>query len=547
MAIYKVQAPDGSMLKIEGPDDATDAELEAAAASNWQPSAQPKPTPKGWGEVAGEAAVNFLPSVGNMVSGIASAIASPIETAKGVMDVAAGGLQNALPQGVVDYINKKFPSESAAEAQEKASAVGKFYSDRYGSMEGFKEALSKDPAGVMADATTVLSGGGSVLSKVGLIGPGSALTKASKIVDPLLLTVKGAGKVVRPIGRGMSEIIGGMGTHTGGETIRQMAAAGYAGGQKAQEAAGFMRDKLPAGDILESANTALANITAKRSAEYTSAMRQMGANKTILPFNDIDNAVQSALNIKRFKGKSISPTTAKIQDDIVKVVEDWKQQNPADFHTAEGLDALKQSLGDIRDAAEYGSPSQKVADTVYNAVKGEITKLDPKYAATMRKYAEASELISEIRRHLTGGNKASAITSMRKLQGLLSASGKNKALEMNLVKELETAGAPNLLSNLSGLSLQGIAPRGLAGQAGIGLGGLGILAGSPGLGVPYLAMQSPRLMGEAALGAGRLAGGFSRTRGTGQGMMSKVTGGAQIDNYLYQMNLLNEQGQGGAK
>jgi hypothetical protein len=491
-----------------------------------------------WGDVATGAVTNFIPSTVNIFKGMAQAIASPIETAKGVMDIGAGALQNALPTGFVDLVNKIAPSESAAEARKKAALVGQHYVNRYGSVEGFKKALAEDPAGIMADAATVLSGGAGLARGAGMTKVGEAINTASRAIDPVRMTVNATNKAVRPLGSGMAEIIGGMGTHTGGESIRQVAKAGYQGGTEAATAASMMRDKGAVTDLLDEANNALAKIKAARSAKYTNSMKNIAADKTVLKFDAVDNAVQDALNIKRFKGKSISPSTTKIQDEIVSVIDDWKKQNPADFHTAEGLDALKQTIGDIRDATEFGTPSRKVADSVYAAVKNEIVKQAPDYASTMQKYSEASELISEIQRHLLGKDKGSPTTAVNKLQKLMTASGKNKQMEMSLAKELEAAGAKNLMPGLAGLSLQGLAPRGLAGQAGIGLGGLGIIAGNPGLGVPFLAMQSPRLMGESALGAGRVAGTIGRTLDAGKSAAPSVMKNYPLDLYLYQAGML---------
>jgi hypothetical protein len=45
-------------------------------------------------------------------------------------------------------------------------------------------------------------------------------------------------------------------------------------------------------------------------------MANVGADQTVLDFNDIDNAISKAVAIKTFKGQSLSPTTERIRQSM---------------------------------------------------------------------------------------------------------------------------------------------------------------------------------------------------------------------------------------
>lgn len=513
------------------------AEQEGSSAKSAL-AVPPAPTSKpdmSWSSVPGAAIGNFLPSAGNLVRSLTEAVMHPIDTGKGLLDIAAGGVQNVLPESLVQAVGEDKAS------REKASAVGNFYKNRYGTESGFKDALANDPVGVMADASTLLTGGAGLANKVGLAKTGGALTAASRAVDPMLQSVKLGEKIIKPVGSGIANVLGGIGTHTGGESIKAIANAGFRGGSEFKSAAAQLRGTAPVTDVLDKAQSALTNVMQNRSADYVNSMRKVANNQTVLDFGEVDNAVQKALNINTFKGKSISPTTAGIQDDIVKVVDDWKNSNPADFHTIEGFDALKRSIGSIRDTTEFGTPARRVADTVYNSIKDTIVKLDPEYAKVMQKYSEASETISEIQRHLLGKEKGSPITAIRKLQNLMSVGSKNNSMELNLANELEKAGATGLRSDLAGIAMQGWVPRMLSGRLGAGIGTAIVAANNPVVAGALLPLQSPRLVGEAALGTGRAAGIAARLIGRGRDAVQGAVGTLPYDNLLYQSNLLNER------
>jgi len=192
------------------------------------------------------------------------------------------------------------------------------------------------------------------------------------------------------------------------------------------------------------------------------------------------------------------------------IIDDWGGSSPAKYHTPEGLDALKRAVGDIRESTPYGTPSRKVADSVYNAVKTEINKQAPTYAKTMKDYSEATELISEIEGALL--NRKSPDTAMRKLQSLMRNNvNTNYGRRAELAKALEAGGGQEIIPSLAGQSLSAIAPRGLQGAVAAGTGASGLL--NPAL-LAALPMQSPRLVGEVALKTGQAAKGVKKV-GTG--------------------------------
>jgi hypothetical protein len=131
---------------------------------------------------------NIGKSGANMVKGIVSAVAHPIDTLGTTLDIGAGALQNVLPQPLVDFINKSETPEALAagkRAVEIANAVGGQYKKDYGTLEGFKSKLYNDPVGVAADISTLFSGGSTVATKLGAVDTAAKLGKVASVTNPM--------------------------------------------------------------------------------------------------------------------------------------------------------------------------------------------------------------------------------------------------------------------------------------------------------------------------------------------------------------------------
>lgn len=327
---------------------------------------------------------------------------------------------------------------------------------------------------------------------------------------------KGVGSVLNNATSGTVKHTLGMATGTGGESV---ATAYNAGKQGATIFKDNMRGNVPMTDVLDSAKQALTQMRLDRSAKYKSGMAGVSSDKTVIDFAPIDQAVSSLKSMGNYKGQIINKNASGVVDEISGLVDNWKGLNPAEYHTPEGLDALKQAISDIRDTTQFGTAGRKAADTAYNAVKAEITNQAPTYAKVMKDYSVASETLSEVERALSLGNKAAADTSMRKLQSLMRNNvNTNFGNRLDLAKTLERNGA-DILPAVAGQSMSSWTPRGLSGLAATGAGAAGLMTNP--LTLAALPATSPRLIGEAAYGIGAMNRGASSA---GKAVKDKISG-----------------------
>lgn len=443
---------------------------------------------------------NVPTSAAHFARDVVQPIMHPVETATNLKNLGLGVLEKT---GIV-------PGD---QHEKYADAVGQYFVERYGGFENAKRALITDPVGVAGDLSTLFTGAGSLAARApGMLGrAGEAVATAGRAIDP----VSNAGSALARTAGPMAAEIAGVTTGTGAQPLRVAAEAGLEGGQAGHVFRENLRGAAPLEEAVNDARGALQEMRRERGNVYRQEMARVGADNTVLDFNRIDNAVAQAQGVKTYRGRSgtrqeqnLSPRTDAIRTEMENSIEHWRSLDPAEFHTPEGIDALKQQLGNIRDATQYGTPERVAADRIYNAVRQTIVDQVPEYARVMRGYEQASRQISEIERTLSLNPNASIDTSLRKLQSTLRDNVNTSfGRRTELAQFLVNSGAPHLMERLAGQALHSWMPRGLPRllAAGAVEGPLALAAGvgTAAKAAPALATMSPRLMGELAHGLGR--------------------------------------------
>jgi len=533
MPDYEVTIPNQGTFQVSSDKELTDAEVYEYALA--QVDADAPDESLSASEVAYGAVTNFPSSLAGVAKDIYTAITNPSDTLSGILKAVygAGAAKDKLILGSMDSdiaegVSKTlFDNQSTEESIQASSAIADFYAERYGSLEGLKKAVANDPASVMADAASVLYGGAGLGSKVGLpVKATEALAKTASYVDPIIGSAKVAGKVAQ-LPTTAAKYYAGPATGTGIQAIETAVESGRAGGSVGEAFVNAMRGDVPATKILEEAQKGLLNLKIVKNNQYKANQAALKLNTKILNFKGIERAIDAAQEIVSFKGKIVDKKGANAVAQVRKMVSDWKASDPKQYHTPEGIDALKREINSVLESLEFKEKKGRFAITgIKNAVTKEIKSQAPSYAKMMEEYSTMAGLVDELERVLKLGKQPTIDSAVRALQSSIKdTTGTKKALATTL----DMGGDTNVVPMAAGSQFNQIAPRGLAAGATPVTSILSFLGGGLPLATANALISSPRVVGEAAYKAGQLS------RGTQQllGLIPDVNAGQGL-NLAYQ-------------
>jgi len=479
-----------------------------------------------------EGVTNLPSSVYKLGADTVEALASPVQTLTTLQKLARGIVQKVVPDPIVEFLGRDETGDQVADV------VGQYYANKYGSEQAFLDAVATDPASILADASTVLMGAGGILSKIpALQQVGTKTAAVGQAIEPISATTK----AVAPVLGSTTQAISGALTGTGTEPLKTAFKAGEAGGEKSALFTSSMRGTAAPTDIVDTARQALTDMRAQASENYKLNMADISKDATVLDLTDTFNSLQNSFNkFAAFKGQIKNESVAAALQAVQAKVDDWAKLDPAEFHTPEGLDQLKQSVGEIL----MGLPAENrtayaAVKNVYDEIKKSVAKQAPDYAKAMDDYSKSSDLLFEMERALSLGNKASADTALRKLTSIMRNNvATNYGERLRLGSMLDEASGGTLFPMIAGQQMSSIMPRGI--QAATQP--LAVLQGANIAGLPAAATMalasSPRVAGEVAHAMGQASGAVQRAGGSKIAEMTAPYRQPEVYNALYQLGLL---------
>ncbi len=399
---------------------------------------------------AGLKAVGNLPgSVYNFGKGIYDAARHPVDTAKGLGSVAAGGVQKLIPgqQG----------------SEEAFNAFSGALKDRYGSLENLQKTATEDPFGFGSDVMSVLTGGAALAGKSSTLA--RAIPKVSSVVT------NPASKLVGAADGALPKLLS------------------YTSDVPEQAFKTMLERREPVSKAIKAGTDAT---TALKNTQ--SGVRQL---RKTLSAEWQESTVKIADEFKNqrlgFSGKNV--------DELVKLSDEFGfdiPQNPSNASALEWIDTLK-SMNELPKlmltVSPKGAKVRRLQELVKTAVVkrfggkgGSVDNLYKNYASKKKVFDAANDIVKAY----SEGKPITQTTASNRLQNIFD---ENKPAYLEAILDLEKATGQDLLSQITASKFKKVAPNNMNRLSSAG--GMATPKGliEKGINLLLLPLTSPRMAG----------------------------------------------------
>ncbi len=466
------------------------------------PHGIPTPTP-----VSVEMLKNLPQSALNLGIGVAKALGNIPGTAKTLGRAVAGGIEKLTGAGTGENIPNW---ESFSQGMK----------ERYGGFGNLYKTMETDPAGFLADVSTVAGGAGAVTRSGTLRG----LAKGTNVLY-------GGGKAIgKGLGRVEDIVVGGL-SGSSAKTINTAR-------QYSTDFQNMLRGNVSGKDMVGRVKDSLGAMADIEGSRYAQALSQIdNAGATVNPteiFTRFDDLLKS-IRVKRNMDGSLNYTGSNLERQTAMQSELNKINNYLNDRTFGGItydmlpsevDAMKKWIWEEQRKIDpnRNAPVKNVAKQLYGATAQTLEKQVPAYAEMTSNYKKYIEWQDEFEKAFSLGDKASMETAINKFR---NAAKTDKEFRQQLIKDFKELTGTDLGAMVAGYDMADFMPRGLWGRSMATGIGLGAYAGNPALwGV--LPLTSPRLAGE-----------MMQIQGLAGKALGKIP--SQTPNILYQAGQVRER------
>lgn len=480
-------------------------------------------------------ASNFIPSAINVAKGYVEPILNPVETYNNIKSVFNGF---AELKGYNEFIkeNPNSPKPPITQNMQAAQGVSEYFAERYGDVVGEEtdawsvvgekilRTLENDPAGLMADVSSILTLGTTGITNVGgKVGSVSkSVRQVGENIDPVIGTIR-AGK--KYLADPLIDIASGRGTSGLLKSAYDISKTSARGAESLRQG---LKGKVAPSEIIADFNKKVNQYKVDIQNDfsiYEQGLKGKTANFQALDKikTDLDNMFDDLYFTKTesVNGELIPITRPKPAipqfklneyNSIRKMVDDFDNLETVN---ADDILRLKQDLGNRRFSVpvDTSHPLNKKLKEFNKYLEKDLGKVDPRTEDVMKQYNKMKYDLDDIRK--TVGKSDNMQTQISKLQQLVKDTPRGEVGLKNvdrILKELETQAIPQL----TGLSLGDpfrASPAGLGGvtsgllYSGAATSGLENFANlDPSLGLlaagGFATASSPRFLGEISSGLG---------------------------------------------